>query len=161
MRRSLVLFASLLVVACASHDPNARTNGAAPDPTAFKPVALVLVNRCGSLDCHGSKYRNFRLYGFGGERSDPTSRPNTPDTTPDEVSLDYQAVLGVEPEIIAAVVAEGGKDPERLTLVRKARDGEAHKGGQRIVPGSDADACLLSWLASAVDANACKSAGGR
>lgn len=160
MRRALLLLGTVLV-ACASHDPNARTTGAAPDPTTFKPVALVLVNRCGSLDCHGSKYRSFRLYGFGSERSDPTSRPNSPDTTPDEVSLDYQAVVGVEPEVMAAVVADGGKEPERLTLVRKARNAEAHKGGQRIVPGSDADICLVSWLGGAVDANACRSAGGR
>jgi hypothetical protein len=56
------------------------------------------------------------------------------------------------------VVAEKGQDPSRLTVVRKARGEEHHKGGERIVPGDAADVCLLSWLGSAVDSDACASA---
>ncbi len=158
MKKTLL---ALALVACSAPDPNERTNPSAPDRTTFKPLALVLVSHCGSLDCHGSKYRNMRLYGFGSERLDPSNNPQTPDTTNAESDADYDAVVALEPEIMAEVVAGGGKDYERLTLVRKARNEEAHKGGEPIVPGTDADTCLLSWLASNIDATACKNAGGK
>jgi hypothetical protein len=167
MRNALVsivacmILASIALDGCSSPDITARTSPAAPDRSTFKPLAIVLVSRCGSLDCHGSAYRNMRLYGFGSARLDPADRPDTPDTTNAESDADYDAVVALEPEIMAEVVAGGGKDYERLTLVRKARNEEAHKGGEPIVPGTDADRCLLSWLASSVDQNACKSAGGR
>jgi hypothetical protein len=122
------------------------------------PVAQVLADRCGSLDCHGSKYRNMRLYGFGGGRLDAMHRPDAPDTTQAEADRDYEAVVAVEPDLIRQVVAEAGRAPERLTFVRKGRGGEAHKGGQRLVPDDAADTCIQSWLKGAVDAKACRSA---
>jgi len=123
---------------------------------AFGPVAEVLLARCGSLDCHGSKYRNMRLYGFGASRLDPADTPDGKRTTELEYQTDYEAVVSLEPLKIREVMEQGGAGPERLTFVRKARGVEGHKGGGRIVPGEPADLCILSWLAGTIDAAACK-----
>lgn len=149
----------LLFVACSAPDPGATVSPAGPDRASFGPVARVLVRRCGSLDCHGSRYRNLRLYGFGASRLEPTNLPDSPaDTTVAEIDADYDAVVALEPELMRQVVANGGRDASRLTFVRKARGEEAHKGGPRILPGDLADVCVLSWLGGAVDADACASA---
>jgi hypothetical protein len=119
----------------------------------------MLVNRCGSIDCHGSRYRNMRLYGYGSARLDPRNLPDSPlDITDPEIDADYDAVVAVEPEITRQVVADRGQRPERLTFVRKGRGEEEHEGGRRIVRGDAADTCLLSWLAGAVDGEACTTA---
>ena len=158
----LGLFASFVLVgaaACEGHSTDATIDAAvAPRGEAFRPVAQVVVDRCGSLDCHGSKYRNMRLFGFGTSRLDRAHRPDAPETTPAEVELDYDAIVALEPEVIRQVVAEGGNAPERLTFFRKGRGAEAHEGGQRIVPGDRADTCIRSWLAGAVDEETCRSA---
>ncbi|AKV02282.1 hypothetical protein AKJ09_08945 [Labilithrix luteola] len=143
---------------CSSPDATLRVDAGGPDRASFKPVANMLGHRCGSLDCHGSRYRNLRLYGYGGLRLDPTDRPDFPQTTDAEADADYEAVVGLEPEIMPEVVASKGADANRLTLVRKATGQEAHKGGQRIAPGDSADTCLLSWLGGAVDTQACNAA---
>jgi hypothetical protein len=151
---------ALALLACADDDPAARLDATVlPKGEAFQPVAEVMVDRCGSLDCHGSKYRNMRLFGFGGARLDPADLPDSPGrTTPAESDRDYDTIVSVEPEILRDVAADHGQDPERLTFIRKGRNVEAHKGGQRLVPGEDADKCITSWLAGAVDANVCKAA---
>ena len=46
--------------ACASPDTGARVNPIGPDAEQFKAVAPMLVRRCGSIDCHGSRFRNLR-----------------------------------------------------------------------------------------------------
>jgi hypothetical protein len=154
------LLALALVLAPATlgacDDNGARTDATVlPKGADFRPVALVFGDRCGSLDCHGSKYRNMHIVGFGGARLDPGATPDAPDTTDAEVAYDYDAVVSVEPDITRAVAADHGADPERLTFYRKGRGDEAHKGGQRIFPGDAADKCILSWLAGAVDAKSC------
>jgi hypothetical protein len=122
---------------------------------------LLLDLRCGTLDCHGSTFRNMMLFGYQGMRlplSDPNATPNLPgsaDTTIDELVADYHSVVGLEPEIMTQVVLDGGASPERLTMVRKARGTESHKGNQIWNEGDDADVCLTSWLASNVDKGAC------
>jgi hypothetical protein len=129
-----------------------------PDPTTFGPVADALVVRCGSIDCHGSEYRNMRLYGYGGTRLDPKDHPDSPTTTTAaEVAQDYDAVVSLEPSITRDVAAAKGSGAEQLTFVRKGRGQEAHKGGSPIAPGDAADRCVLSWLAGSVDTNSCKS----
>lgn len=148
---------------CEAEDPNARvdptlSSSAPPSGEAFRPVAQVLVDRCASLDCHGSKYRNMFLRGFGTARLDPNDHPDAPETTSAEVDHDYDAVVALEPEVLRAVMSEGGTRPERLTFVRKARGAEAHKGGGRVVPGDAADVCITSWLQGSVDATTCKAA---
>src|SRR5262245_13345919 len=77
----------------------------APSGPAFRPVAEVLLDRCGTIDCHGSKYRNMHLFGLGSSRLVLTDRPDTPATTQAEVDRDYESVVALEPDIIRDVVA--------------------------------------------------------
>ena len=145
--------------ACASApDGNARIAIVAPSVASFPAVGAFLEQRCGTLDCHGQVGRSLRLYGFVGLRLDPADVPGGRATTPNEIEADYQSVVGLEPEILAAIVQDGGARPERLTLVRKARGTDHHKGGALITPGDAQDRCLTSWLAGAVDEGACASA---
>jgi hypothetical protein len=116
--------------------------------------------RCGTLDCHGTTQRNMVLYGFEGLRitvdpSQPPLLPGATESTVDELVLDYHSVVGLEPEIMTAVVRDGGASPERLTMIRKARGTESHKGGQLWNLGDDSDVCVASWLAGSVDKGAC------
>jgi hypothetical protein len=127
-----------------------------PDRATFSPVAQLLDVRCGSLDCHGTVGRNLRLYGSAGLRWAPADRPLVPPCiTPDELDQDYLSVVGLEPETMNAVVASGGQNPEKLTMVRKARGTEAHKGGAIWAQGDDSDSCLTSWLAGKPSSTAC------
>ena len=71
----------------------------------------------------------------------------------------YEAVIGLEPEIMRDVVKAGGAGPERLTFLRKGRGDEAHKGHRRITPGDSSDRCITTWLAGAVDKAACATGG--
>lgn len=156
MKRSALAAIAALAVACSAPGSDPRyVETTLPDRASFPPVAQLLVHRCGTLDCHGTRYRNFRLYGDEGLRLAATDRPLSPPTTVAEIDQDYEAVVGLEPELVAAVVADHGASPERLTVVRKARGTESHKGGALWAAGDDQDACLTSWLAGAVDAGAC------
>jgi hypothetical protein len=153
------LAALAVLVGCSGSDPSARVDAnVLPRGDAFRPVAQVFVDSCGSIDCHGSKYRNMRLFGFGSERLDPTMEPDAQDTTSPEVDEDYNAVVSVEPEVTRAVAQDHGHDPERLTFLRKGRGAEAHKGGTRLIVGGPADNCVLSWLAGSVDGATCRAA---
>jgi hypothetical protein len=156
--RGLLALSSLVAVAaCSSPASDARySQQALPDRASFSPVAQLLVVRCGSLLCHGTPARNLRLYGSAGLRWSSGDRPLVPVCdTQAEVDQDYESVVGLEPETMSAVVAAGGLNPERLTLVRKARGTEAHKGGQIWTQGDDSDTCLTSWLAANADPSAC------
>lgn len=162
-RSSFVLgvFVALASSACA--DPNARAPGPDDDwaeqsRAQFDLVSPVLVKGCASLDCHGDAYRNYRLHGYGGRRLDPTHRPDFPDTTLDEVQLNFEATLAIEPEIVARVADGDLEAVGELTLVRKARGAEDHDGEAPFEPGGDAERCLVSWLAGGVDADACAAA---
>lgn len=91
--------------------------------------------------------------------------PSVPITTPDrcgystiaELEADYEAVIALEPTVMSDVVAKRA-DPGMLTVVRKARGDEQHKGGKRITPGDAADRCLLGWLRGAPDSASCQAA---
>jgi hypothetical protein len=155
--------AALAVIAssCASPDPNAREHATLPDEGQFQPVADMLIHRCGSLDCHGTLARNLKIYGVAGLRSaagDVPSpmAPDGGDSSADEYHADYRSVCGLEPEVMSAVVKDGGKNPERLTLVQKPRATQDHKGGKIIQIGDDQDKCLLSWLSGTTDVASCK-----
>jgi hypothetical protein len=127
-----------------------------PDQADFPPVSAMLAVKCGSLDCHGSVARNLRIYGSAGLRFASTDQPLAPlCNTNDEVTQDYVSVVGLEPEQMSAV-ASGG-DPGTLTMVRKARGTEAHKGEQIWAQGDDSDVCLTSWLTGTAKATACAS----
>lgn len=155
----VLVAAALGFVACSSPDANERVDPAvAPSGADFYPVSLVVVDRCGSIDCHGSKYRNMRLYGYGSSRLDPSHRPSTPETTQAEADSNYAAIAALEPDIFRQVVSEGGARSERLTFVRKGRGREDHKGNTLILPGDAADLCIQSWLQSKVDGARCRAA---
>ena len=146
---------ALPVAGCSTANDTATTILTLPDEATYAPVAGALLYRCGSLDCHGTVWRNFRLYGYDGQRLDPDAGVDGPPTTAAEVQADFQSFVGLEPEILSQVVQDHGADPDRLTLIRKARGEEDHKGGQRIVVGDDADLCVTGWLAGAPDDAAC------
>lgn len=158
MKRAIVI--GTLLLGCSTPDDSPRVDPIGPDATQFKAVAPMLERRCGSIECHGSHYRNMRVYGYGGQRLEPGARPDFPARVTDvESSATYDSVIGLEPEVMRTVVADKGVNPERLTLVRKAKGLEQHKGDTRIYAGDDADKCLLGWLANTTDVAACNRAG--
>ena len=161
MRGQRVLASGCLAafIGCSTPPANGRfVQMAAPDRATFGPVAELLDVRCGSLDCHGTVARNLRLFGSAGLRWSSNDRPLVPlCDTQTEVDQDYESMVGLEPEVLNAVVAAGGANPERLTLVRKARGTEAHKGGTIWAAGDPSDTCLTAWLASSASASACVS----
>ena len=158
----VVFFTALVTSSCSSPDTTARVDAVGPSADHFDDVAQMLVHRCGSIDCHGSIYRNMRLYGYQGTRLEAGAPDTPPLTSADEVASDYQAVVGLEPEIMASVVADKGAGYDRLSLIRKGRNTEAHKGGQRLFPGrvpeDPGDRCLTTWLSNSTDVSACRNA---
>ena len=136
---------------------------------------LVLEARCGTLDCHGSIARPLRIYGRQGLRkyvdftaTDPESevlkaeiRADQGDaeyfpgglqgTTNGELADNYHSVCGLEPELMDKV-RKGQETPDVLSLTRKARLVEKHKGGKIFVPAqSPGDTCITSWLTAPAD----------
>jgi hypothetical protein len=159
----LALVIGLLAVAagaCVTETADTRVAPPAPDRASFPAVSDLLDHRCGTLDCHGVTYRNLRIYGREGLRlaatDRPTSKPGT--TTVAEYDATFQSLVGLEPELMGAVVAEGGARPERLTFVRKARGTEDHKGLAIWPAGGPEDLCVTSWLAGKADAATCAKA---
>ena len=140
--------------ACSDGYEGASFVATVPSDANFHVVAEVLDYSCGSLDCHGAPGRNFRLYRTFGRRLARTDVPCGAMTTAAEVEADYQSAVGLEPEVMAEVV-ESEADPGRLTLVRKARGAESHKGGTVFPEGSFGDLCLVSWVKGAVDGPSC------
>jgi hypothetical protein len=140
---------------CAQGAQELPAEGVLPSRVTFPLVLDALEPRCATMDCHGKPARNLRLYTSSGLRHSPADIPGSGSTTADEYEASYQSVVGLEPEWMAIVVAEGGLNPDRLTLVRKGRGDEAHKGGHILVSGDPADICLTSWLASSIDEEAC------
>ena len=150
--------AALVAAACAAPDPDATTVTIAPDRASFGPVQAFVDHRCGTLDCHGTRYRNLRMWGHDGMRLSFGDVPGGAQTTTEEEDATYWAVVLLEPEVMSAVVADRGADPERLTLVRKARGTESHAGGAIVVAGDVRDVCITSWLAGQTDETACAAA---
>lgn len=153
---SFSAFAAALEFACSAPPADARFVATLPDQTTFPAVATMLIQACGSLDCHGTLGRNLRLYGNTGLRYSNSDVPTalTP-TTDAEIEQDYGSIVGLEPETLSAVVASGGTDPQRLTFYRKPRGLESHKGGTVIDAGDARDICLTTWLAGSADMSEC------
>jgi hypothetical protein len=159
--------ATTLLASCASVDGTAITDnkcGLFDDPKTpaldFKAVSDVLERRCGTLDCHGQTARPLRIYGQLGLRSqDPKDLKGLSDddkkkifsgvdalpTTAAEQLDNYQSACSLEPELTALVVT-GAAQPETLTLVRKPRLLEKHKGGVLWNQGDVGDTCIINWL---------------
>ena len=139
-----------MLASCSSVN-NQRIGVDAPpfSESTFSPVNSFLVERCGTLDCHGAPGRNFRIWGCDGMRLDAgqaiTCVPNDAGgglTTLYEYQATYRSLVALEPQLMTAVTQgcydpggatyppPGGCHPELLTMVEKARGLEAHKGGQ-------------------------------
>jgi hypothetical protein len=170
VNRAVVVVATLAtigvttwVAACASVPSDARIGIDAPSSAEdqFGPVSNFLDHRCGSLDCHGQEGRNLRIWGCEGMRLEPGDVPQCSKplggsfTTPDEHLETYRSLVGLEPALMSAVVADHGANPDLLTFIRKARGEESHKGGTLITPGDPQDACLTSWLQGNTDTANC------
>ena len=139
-------------------------------PLSTRPlpsVSAVLERRCGTLDCHGQASRPLRIYGqYGLRRPEPEGSPNVENyaeyysggkepTTLAELEDNYRLLLGLEPELTAKVYREG-RAPDVLTLVRKARLREKHKGGLLWNKGDPGDVCLTNWLTGSTDTTQCE-----
>ncbi len=152
-----IVLAGLALGSCSGPPNDGKVTIIAPSRDSFPPVSDVLSAHCGSLDCHGNWSRNFRVYGAYGLRIGETSDSAKP-TNPDEYDATYQSLVMLEPEIISEVVREGGAHPERLTVVRKSRGAEHHKGGSQMPRGSAGDVCLWTWFGPELDTEACAAA---
>lgn len=154
---AFVALASLGAGACVSSSDYEAVAFACPSSDEFRWVSQVFERRCGTLDCHGSYARPFRVYGRTGLRKPGqdlvTNGPQA--TTSLEIDENRASACGLEPERMEAVL-EGEADPlETLTLLRKPLLIEAHKGGRVLAEDSPGARCILSWLDGAVDAEAC------
>lgn len=142
------------IIGCA--ESSEQTWIAAPARDDFAPLSLALGARCGSLDCHGRVERNLRLYSKHGLRWSVDDVPAGDDTTFEEHDANYESVVLLEPEQLERVWRAAGAGSDGLTLVRKARGQEAHKGGAVFPSAQAGDRCLLSWLSGALDRLACE-----
>jgi hypothetical protein len=160
--RTLIIIgvATVAVLGCSVPPPDATiTQPLLPDPVSFPYVGELLEHRCGEIDCHGSVYRNLRIYGDEGLRYSSADRPCVPAaTTSAEFSQDYGSVVGLQPEVMNQVMADHGADPERLDLLAKPLGLEAHMGLTLITAGDDQYVCITSWLAGHTNKAACLSA---
>ena len=157
----IAVFAAVMVSACGSapNEPDmspVATGALMPDRASFPEVADALQPSCGTLDCHGSKARNMRLYGGRGMRLDPKGNSADDPTTDDEYEATFRSIVYFEPNELGMVLQDRGLDPNRLTMIRKARGLERHKGGMQMLRGDPLDRCITSWLASQTDVDACR-----
>jgi hypothetical protein len=125
-----------------------------PSRANFNRVSDSMQLRCGTLDCHGQISRNMRLYGHYGLRLSPTDNPLEAPTNMAEYDASFWSVVGLEPETMSRVV-QNKSDPNSLTMIRKPRGIEHHKGGQLMTEGDNLDRCLIGWLTDAFDLAAC------
>jgi hypothetical protein len=175
-RRKLSLLAGIVTLvvagACASSPDKDRftyvgpipdqNETLAPDYATFKAGPdKYLTKRCGTLDCHGQLGRGMRLYSQTGLRAfdasaggyfpnatgfaNPNGSPNP--ETDEETQANFISVVGLEPEVMGAVIAEGGANPKRLLIFKKPLLVESHKGGKIMADESDDGFyCLSSWI---------------
>jgi hypothetical protein len=127
---------------------------AAPAAADFPDVSDALVTSCGTLDCHGQVGRNLRVYGYGGLRLSAPDTPAGDPTTDLEYLSSYVSLVSLEPETLSKV-ATLQADPNQLSLVRKTRGIEHHKGGQRARTGDSLDRCIVLWLTGRFDPDPC------
>ncbi|HVW25597.1 MAG TPA: hypothetical protein VHC69_09515 [Polyangiaceae bacterium] len=168
-RAALFGLAAYACVACTTKYRGETEIVAGPTQTNFIYLSEVLDYSCGNLACHGAVGRNLRLYGTYGRRLDPKDVACDQTTTAAEIQANYASAAGLEPELTAEVVAalshadidaslDAGiieSEVERLTLVRKARGTESHKGGTVFNEGSFGDRCLVSWFTGTIDYLSC------
>lgn len=156
--RTVAVFACLACFttpACTRYEGDQGVGLRVPSRDEFDAVDAVLEPHCGTLDCHGSPARNFRVYGVYGLRLNGRDVTGSPDTTEAEVTATYQAIVGVDPESLSAVFHDRGRDAQRWLVMRKARGVENHKGGSPLPSGTHGDRCLLAWISGSTDQTEC------
>ncbi len=141
---SVLSIGTTILLACSAPDTKARVDAFGPDRTQFQLVHPVLQLRCGTLECHGTPYRNMRLYGWGGQRlggndvyidggfvaapdaaadaaaTGATSSPSpTPDALPETKS--GAVAYGTDAEINASYDSVVGLEPEIMRDVVNAK----------------------------------------
>jgi hypothetical protein len=151
---SMALAGLLAVTGCSSYAGGSTTSLSTPPRESFGLVSSVLEPHCGTLDCHGSPARNFRVYGEKGLRARGGDKTGTA-TNESDVDATYQSIVSIDPEVLARVFAERGRDPGRWIVISKARGREAHVGGVAFAEGSPGDRCLVSWASGALDPASC------
>lgn len=152
----------LVLLSACSGPPAGTVDVVGPQRSTFPPVHAALEPTCGTLDCHGQPGRSFQLWGNYGQRLAANDIPSDPDgggdrarSSAEEIDASYRSLVALEPEIMADVMRDQGAHPERLTLIRKARGTEAHKGGTLMHEGDPLDRCITTWIAGTVDQSAC------
>ena len=88
---------------------------------------------------------NYPEYYSGGKES----------TTLAELEDNYRSICALEPELTAEVFAMKSS-PDVLTIVRKARLREKHKGGLLWNKGEPGDVCMTNWLTGNTDLSQCE-----
>jgi hypothetical protein len=144
--------------ACSTADNTAKVVVVTPDKAQYEAVDGALSRSCGSVDCHGNANRNWRMVGFGSRRLDPAANPAGPGTSPAELDVNFASLVTLEPELVAAVTNDKGVKPERLSLFRKGRGLDNHKGGVRLIAGNVLEKCIVSWFAGKTDNAICQAA---
>jgi hypothetical protein len=142
--------------------------GDLPDRASFvdNGVSKFMERRCGGLDCHGQQGRPLRLYGQWGLRlkATETGERNGEVTTEEELTENYLAVVGLEPENLAACFASKGVEFATFQLLKKPLDienqGIRHKGGPVLRPTQNDFGwqCLYGWASGQVDKKQCEEA---
>ena len=145
------------LVACGSSadgpphaEPAPSSSAAAPDFATYQAnVDQGLARACGTLDCHGSATRPYRIYGFGGlrmptEASGPLASGQQP-TTVDETRANYDTLLALDAEELGRVVATQD-EPTRWRFFRKALALDSHGGGAVMAEDDPRFRCVLGWL---------------
>jgi hypothetical protein len=137
------------------------------DPLVFRSFSAVMERRCATLDCHGHASRPLRIYGqYGLRRPEAEGSPNVENyaeyysggkepTTLAELEDNYRSICALEPELVAQVYAKKAS-PDVLTIVRKARLREKHKGGLLWNKGEPGDVCMTNWLTGSTDMAQCE-----
>jgi hypothetical protein len=152
---------AVLGTACSSPDSTKISQIALPDRTEYKTsVSPFMERRCGALDCHGQAGRPLRLYSQFGLRlkRGPNGARDTSPTTDDELTANYFATVGLEPEDISdSLLSEGAFND--FLLLKKPLDiengGVRHKGGPVLRGGDQGFDCLYSWISGKVNAANC------
>ena len=131
-------------------EPAPSASAAAPDFATYQAnVDQGLARGCGTLDCHGSVTRPYRIYGFGGlrlstEASGPLASGRQP-TTAEETRANYDALLALDAEELGRVVS-AQDDPTRWRFFRKALALDPHDGGTVMAEDDPRFRCVVGWL---------------
>jgi len=163
-RRLFLAAVATTLIGCFSEAELGSAQALCPPADDFRAVNNVLERRCGTLDCHGSLYRPFIVFGQTAYRRPDLSQVDNPNyfpggleaTTDYEVQGTYESACGLEPEEMDAVI-RGEGEAEALSIVRKPRLQSKHKGGRIWGAGTTAgDRCILTWLTGSLEKEACK-----